>query len=83
LFATKNKPKKYPSEEELNTAQEPVSAYESKPEIETDDSDPAWDNLPERLKQLLEIELKQSELGLDKPHAQVMAEIKKKIYNFS
>lgn len=74
--------KKNKSIEKPLSVEEEAVLYQSKSELETENSDDYWDNLPEQVKQLIEIGLKQCEEGLGKPHAQVMAEIKKK-YNLS
>ena len=55
-----------------------TALYQSKSDLETENQDDFWDELPEHLKQLFETGLKQSEQGLGKPHSQIMAEVKKK-----
>ena len=59
-----------------NKIEEPAEAYEV-----TLKSELTSENLYPVLVQMLEIGLKQIELGQTKPHEQVMAEMKKK-YNF-
>lgn len=58
---------------------EPEIVYKSKSEIEEAD---AFQHLPNYVKERLELALQESEKGLGKLHAQVMAEVKAK-YNFS
>lgn len=60
----------------INKVEEPTDLYQTTPE-----SKKASEELNPILVQLLEIGLKQIELGETKPHDQVMAEMKKK-YNF-
>ncbi|CAM3985234.1 hypothetical protein FLSI110296_07290 [Flavobacterium sinopsychrotolerans] len=74
--------KKYKTNEKLPSVEEETVLYQSKTDLETENQDDFWDELPEQVKQLIEIGLKQSEQGLGKSHSQVMAEIKKK-YNLT
>ena len=59
-----------------NRIEEPTEAYEATPKDEVTSQE-----LHPVLVQMLEIGLRQIELGQTKPHEQVMAEMKKK-YNF-
>jgi hypothetical protein len=59
-----------------NRVEEPTEAYEVTPKDEV-----TSEELHPVLVQMLEIGLRQIELGQTKPHEQVMAEMKKK-YNF-
>lgn len=59
-----------------NKIEEPAESYEVTPKSEV-----SSEELHPVLVQMLEIGLKQIELGQTKPHEQVMAEMKKK-YNF-
>lgn len=70
--------KKNPSHEKkhINKVEEPIDLYQTTPEIKK-----ISEELNPVLVQLLEIGLKQIELGQTKPHDQVMSEMKKK-YNF-
>ena len=68
-------------EKPLSVEEEAVS-YQSKSELETENSDDYWDNLPEQVKKLIQIGLKQCEEGQLIPHEKVMNDIKKK-YNIS
>lgn len=52
---------------------EPETVYKSKSETKEADS---FDHLPNYVKERLELSLQESEKGLGKPHAQVMAEVK-------
>ena len=74
--------KKYKTNEKPPSVEEETVLYLSKTDLETENQDDFWDELPEQVKQLIEIGLKQSEQGLGKSHSQVMAEIKKK-YNLT
>lgn len=58
---------------------EPETIYKTKSEAKEVD---AFDHLPTHVKERLEIALQESEKGLGKPHAQVMAEMKRK-FNWS
>ena len=60
----------------INKVEEPAEVYEVTPKSEV-----AVEELHPVLVQMLEIGLKQIELGQTKPHEQVMVEMKKK-YNF-
>lgn len=60
----------------INKVEEPTDLYQTTPESKI-----VSEELNPILVQLLEIGLKQIELGQTKPHDQVMAEMKKK-YNF-
>ena len=51
-------------------------------DLEKENSDTDWDNLPEILKQLLEKGIKQCEEGQLIPHEKVMSDIKKR-FNIS
>jgi hypothetical protein len=62
--------------ENLPKVEESATLYRSKIDLEKENSDIDWDNLPEILQQLLEKGIKQCEEGQTKPHAQVMAEMK-------
>lgn len=53
----------------------PENVYKSKSDTKEVD---AFDQLPTHVKDRLEIALQESEKGLGKPHAQVMAEVKAK-----
>ena len=70
--------KSNPSHEkkDINKVEEPTDLYQTTPESKI-----VSEELNPILVQLLEIGLKQIELGQTKPHNQVMAEMKKK-YNF-
>lgn len=62
--------------ENLPKVEESSTMYKSKNDLEKENSDMDWDNLPEILQQLLEKGIKQCEEGQTKPHAQVIAEMK-------
>ncbi|CAN1571524.1 hypothetical protein MCETHM1_03253 [Flavobacteriaceae bacterium] len=68
--------KKDKSIENLPKVEESSTMYKSKIDLEKENPDMDWDNLPEILQQLLEKGIKQCEEGQTKPHAQVMAEMK-------
>ncbi|TDE30275.1 MULTISPECIES: hypothetical protein [Flavobacterium] len=74
--------KKYKTNEKPQSVEEEAVLYQSKSDLEIENQDDFWDELPEHVKQLIEIGLKQSEQGLGKPHSQIMAEVKKK-YNLT
>lgn len=73
-----SKSKKYERNEKSQSVEEVTVLYQAKSDLETEKQDDLWDELPEQVKQLFRIGLKQSEQGLGKPHSQIMAEVKKK-----
>lgn len=77
-----SKSKKYKRNEKAQSVDEEAVLYQSKSDLETENQDDFWDELPEQVKKLIEIALKQSAQGLGKSHSQVMAEVKKK-YNLT
>jgi hypothetical protein len=74
--------KKYKTNEKPQSVEEEALLYQSKSNLDAENQDDFWDELPEQVKQLIEIGLKQSEQGLGKSHSQVMAEVRKK-YNLT
>jgi hypothetical protein len=68
--------KKDKPNENLPKVEESAAMYQSKTDLEKENSDTNWDDLPEILNQLLEKGIKQSEEGQTKPYEQVMAEMK-------
>jgi hypothetical protein len=74
--------KKDKSNENLSKVEEGATLYRSKTDLEKENSDTDWDNLPEILKQLLEKGIKQCEEGQLIPHEKVMSDIKKR-FNIS
>jgi hypothetical protein len=68
--------KKDKPNENLPKVEEGATLYQSKTDLENENSVTDWDDLPEILQQLLEKGIKQCEEGQTKPHAQVMAEMK-------
>lgn len=61
---------------------EEVVLYQPKSNLDAENQDDFWDEIPEQVKQLIEISLQQSNQGLGKPHSQIMAEVRKK-YNLT
>lgn len=74
--------KKCKINEKTQSLQEETVLYQSKSDLETENQYDFWDELPEEVKQLIGIGLKQSEQGFGKSNEQVMAEVKKK-YNIT
>jgi hypothetical protein len=70
--------KKEKSNENLPKVEESSTVYKSKTDLEKEKSENDWIDLPEILQQLIEKGIKQCESGQTKPHAQVMAEMKKR-----
>ena len=70
--------KKYSINQKPSLVQEPETIYETKQEIIQQKNTPEQEIL---LRKLLELGLKQSEMGLGRPHKEVWAEMKLK-YNF-
>lgn len=73
----KDKPK-----ENLPKVEEGATLYQSKTDLENENSVTDWDDLPEILQQLLEKGIKQCEEGQLIPHEKVMRDIKKR-FNIS
>ena len=71
-------PKKYSNDQKSSFVQEPETIYEAKQEIIQQKNTPEQEIL---LQKLLALGLKQSEMGLGRPHKEVWAEMKLK-YNF-
>ncbi|SEG12906.1 hypothetical protein [Flavobacterium urumqiense] len=78
-----SKSKKYERNEKSQSVEEVTVLYQSKSDLETENQDGFWDELPEQVKQLIEIGLKQSEQGLGKPHSQIMAEVKRNLISLN
>ena len=74
--------KKYKETEKSQSVGEEAVLYQPKSNLEAENQDDFWDEIPEQVKQLIEISLKQSNQGLGKPHSQIMAEVRKK-YNLT
>ncbi|TRX36787.1 hypothetical protein FNW52_05990 [Flavobacterium sp. ZT3R18] len=79
--------KKDKPNENLPKVEESATLYQSKTDLEKENlekenSDTDWDDLPETLNQLLEKGLKQCEEGKLIPHEKVMSDIKKR-FNIS
>ncbi|MFV8334079.1 hypothetical protein [Flavobacterium sp. GSP14] len=74
--------KKCKINEKTQSVREETVLYQSKSDLKTENQYDFWDELPEEVKQLIEIGLKQSEQGFGKSNEQVMAEVKKK-YNIT
>lgn len=62
---------------DLNKVEEPATIYHSESHV-FQKSEEEWNEMPEQLKQLIDVGLKQIELGQTKSHEQVMAEMKLK-----
>jgi hypothetical protein len=73
------KPKKYSSDENLDSLHERASVYETSKKEKLDPRN--TDEQEILLQKLLALGLKQSEMGLGRPHEEVWAEMKLK-YNF-
>jgi hypothetical protein len=71
-------PKKYLNDQKPSFIKEPDSIYEAKQDIIQQKNTPEQEIL---LQKLLALGLKQSEMGLGRPHKEVWAEMKLK-YNF-
>jgi hypothetical protein len=74
--------KKYKTAEKSQSVGEEAVLYKPKSNLDAEIQDDFWDEIPEQVKQLIEISLKQSNQGLGKPHSQIMAEVRKK-YNLT
>ena len=74
--------KKYKATEKSQSVGEEAVLYQPKSNLDAENQDDFWDEIPEQVKQLIEISLKQSNQGLGKPHSQIMAEVRKK-YNLT
>lgn len=74
--------KKYKATEKSQSVGEEAVLYQPKSNLDAEIQDDFWDEIPEQVKQLIEISLKHSNQGLGKPHSQIMAEVRKK-YNLT